>query len=209
MIGERIKKLRDEKGMSQAELAKSLNCNRMTINNYETGKRIPDIEFAMNTADYFHVTVEYLSGRTEFRDKDDITISVKKAEELIKTLEKLPQSESQRLLSYLIETLDNAKENGIEEPIIFGLMNAALQLDKLTSGFLDVQKSIVRTVSDLRYSKISESQIRYACTNKSSAIYEYSFDVTKTLTDTIQLCSSDLKKLLEQSMEEAFNENKV
>ena len=43
--------------------------NRMTINNYELGKRVPDLDFAIKAADYFSVSLEYIAGRTEYTDK--------------------------------------------------------------------------------------------------------------------------------------------
>ena len=206
MIGERIKKLRDGKGLSQAELAIALGCSRMTINNYETEKRIPDIEFAINTANFFDVTVEYLSGRTEFRDKDDIIISVKKAEELMRTIEKLPQSESQRMLSYLIEVLDNAKENGLDKPVIFMLSNCFIQANKMVVGFESLQKSIVPSIVELHRRKVPESQIRLAVMDKPSAIYQYAFEASRAITDTIQSCTNEIKTELEQSVKNALSE---
>lgn len=75
----------------------------------------------MNLENYFDVTVEYLSGRTEFRDKEEITVSVQKAEQLVQIIEKLPQSESQRMLSYFQEVLEKAEENKLEFSL-FSLM---------------------------------------------------------------------------------------
>ena len=206
MIGNRIKHLREQRGVSQAELALILKCNRMTINNYESGKRIPDIEFAMNAADYFDVTVEYLSGRTEFRDKDDIVVSVKKAEKLVETIEKLPQGESQDMLDYFINILDNAKENDIEAPIIFGLMNCFLQLDKLVDGYIHLEKSIVPAIIELRRRKVPESIIWSVCKDKTDELYQRSFEASKAMTDTIGLCTEDIKKVLNKVMEDVLNE---
>lgn len=52
-IGERIKFLCEEKRLTQAQLAEILGATRMTVNNYEQGKRIPDIEFAIKTQRIF------------------------------------------------------------------------------------------------------------------------------------------------------------
>ncbi len=206
MIGARIKTLREEKGMSQAELATAIGCSRMTINNYETEKRIPDIEFAMNLANYFDVTVEYLSGRTEFRDKDDIAVSVQKAEQLVQIIEKLPQSESQRMLSYFQEALEKAKENKLEVSVIFALSNYFVQLKKALSGYENLQKSLVPPIAELRRRKVPESQIRLAIKDKENAIYQYSFEAIQTISDVLKSFTDEMKKGLKRSVEDAINE---
>ena len=203
---DRIKTLREEKGMSQAELAVAIGCSRMTINNYETEKRIPDIEFSMNLANYFDVTVEYLSGRTEFRDKDDIAVSVKKAEQLVKTIERLPQGESQRMLSYFQEILEKAEENELEVSVIFALSNYFIQLKKALSGYENLQKSIVLPIVELRRRKVPESQIRLAIKDKENAIYQYSFEIMQVISDVLKSFTDEMKKGLKQSVEDAINE---
>lgn len=206
MIGGRIKTLREERNMSQAELAAALGCSRMTINNYETEKRIPDIEFAMNLANYFDVTVEYLSGRTEFRDKDDIAVSVKKAEQLVKTIETLPQRESQRMLSYFQEVLEKAKENELEASVIFALSNCLIQLKNALSGYENLQKSLVPPIVELRRRKMPESQIRLAVKDKENAVYQYSFEAIQVISDVFKSFTDEMKKGLEKSVDDALKE---
>jgi repressor LexA len=58
-IGEKIKKLRLQKGIKQEELAKKLNISRQSISHYETGRAIPSIDVLKLLADYFGVTVDY------------------------------------------------------------------------------------------------------------------------------------------------------
>jgi transcriptional regulator with XRE-family HTH domain len=206
MIGERIRKLREEKGMSQAELATGLGCSRMTINNYETEKRIPDIEFAMSLANYFNVTVEYLSGRTEFRNREEVAVSVKKAEQLVRILEELPQGESQRMLLYFQEVLEKAIDNELETSTIFSLSNCFIQLRKVLGGYENLQKSIVPPIVELRRRKVPESQIRLAVRDKEDAIYQYSFEAMQAFTDVLKSFTDEMKKGLEKSMGEALNE---
>lgn len=206
MIGGRIKTLREEKDMSQAELANVIGCSRMTINNYETEKRIPDIDFAMNLANYFDVTVEYLSGRTEFRDKDDIAVSVQKAEQLIQILEKLPQSESQRMLSYYQEVLKKAKENKLEASVIFALSNCFIQVRKALGGYENLQKSIVPPIVELRRRNVPESQIRLAVKDKENAIYQHTFEAMHTISDVLKSFTDEMKKGLKQSVEDTLKE---
>ena len=61
----RLKELRNKKGISQLRLATELNTTQNTISRYETGEREPGIEELIKIADFFHVSVDYLIGRTD------------------------------------------------------------------------------------------------------------------------------------------------
>lgn len=67
MIKERLKTLRNEKGINQRELAKDLKLSASTIGMYETGQRTPDAETLERIADYFNTTVDFLLCRTDNR----------------------------------------------------------------------------------------------------------------------------------------------
>jgi len=55
-----IKRLRQDKGMNQEQLAEQLHVTRQAISNWETGKTQPDIETLTKIAEYFEVSAEYL-----------------------------------------------------------------------------------------------------------------------------------------------------
>lgn len=61
MFGNRLRELRENKGMTQANLAKALSISRSAIGMYEQGKREPDFETLEKIADYFNVTMDYLT----------------------------------------------------------------------------------------------------------------------------------------------------
>ena len=58
-IGEKIKFLRQQKSITQVQLAKDLNLSQQAISHYETGRAIPSIDVLKVLADYFGVTVDY------------------------------------------------------------------------------------------------------------------------------------------------------
>ncbi len=62
--GEKIKKLRLEKRLTQIELAKIFNTSHATINRYEKGVNEPDSETITKFADFFNVSTDYLLNRT-------------------------------------------------------------------------------------------------------------------------------------------------
>jgi len=59
-LGERLKQLRLEKGLTQSQLASIFNLTKSTISLYESGKRSPDYATLMKFADFFDVTSDYL-----------------------------------------------------------------------------------------------------------------------------------------------------
>jgi transcriptional regulator with XRE-family HTH domain len=65
--GRIIAQLRAEKKMTQKELAKILNLSSSAISNYENGVHTPDLVTLGKMADFFCVTIDYLSGRTGYR----------------------------------------------------------------------------------------------------------------------------------------------
>ena len=66
----RIKELRLNKNMSQADLAKVLNMKRENVSNYERGTitNLPS-EVLEKLANYFNVSTDYLLGRTDTPEK--------------------------------------------------------------------------------------------------------------------------------------------
>ena len=58
----RLKELREEKELTQSQLAKEIGINRRTLSNYETGAREPDIQTIKKLCDFFEVTAGYLLG---------------------------------------------------------------------------------------------------------------------------------------------------
>jgi len=55
--------LRKEKGICQNTLAKELDVSNAVISYWETGKSEPTMRGLMKIADYFDVTLDYLTGR--------------------------------------------------------------------------------------------------------------------------------------------------
>lgn len=62
---ERLRQLREERGVSQAAVGKELKVSRYTVYSYEKGKTDPTLDGLVILADYFDVTLDYLLGRTD------------------------------------------------------------------------------------------------------------------------------------------------
>ncbi|SFT03178.1 helix-turn-helix domain-containing protein [Paenibacillus sp. BC26] len=63
-IGDRIAKLRDDRGWTQEQTAGLLGISRAALSHYEKNRREPDTETLSKFADLFKVSVDYLVGRT-------------------------------------------------------------------------------------------------------------------------------------------------
>lgn len=72
---ERLKALRTNKGLSQAEFAKYIKVSKSSINMYERGEREPGLETLERIADYFNVDMDYLLGKSDVVNKAQFTIS--------------------------------------------------------------------------------------------------------------------------------------
>ena len=55
-----LRRLRSDHDYTQAQISDKLNISRQAYSNYETGKRIPDLDILIRIADIYHVTLEQL-----------------------------------------------------------------------------------------------------------------------------------------------------
>ena len=61
-FGKRLKYLREQKGLTQSQLAERLSVSRTMMNWYETGRRYPSLDMLIKLANSFHVSTDYLFG---------------------------------------------------------------------------------------------------------------------------------------------------
>lgn len=64
----RIKQLRQEKGLTLKQLGQLLNIRDNTLSQYETDKRNPPLGLLQEIANFFSVSIEYLTFDSEKRD---------------------------------------------------------------------------------------------------------------------------------------------
>ena len=81
MIAERIKFLRENKKLTQAELSKKLGITRASVNAWELGISVPSTQYLVELARIFEVSTDYLLGmkstssiNTSGLTEDDIQI---------------------------------------------------------------------------------------------------------------------------------------
>lgn len=75
MLNENLKFFRKKKGLTQEDLANSLNVVRQTVSKWEKGISVPDAEMLMRIADLLGASVSELMGGTIKDEKNENTIA--------------------------------------------------------------------------------------------------------------------------------------
>lgn len=121
--------LRKERGISQKEAAKELGISQALLSHYEKGIRECGLEFVVRAADFYHVSCDYLLGRSP--ERTGATLSV----------EDLPDAENgeknNRLRGSILPTL-NKKLIFHSLNILFDLLQRlnCTEMTKAVSDFL-------------------------------------------------------------------------
>ena len=66
---ERIRQLRGERKLTQKQIAEALNIGYRAYQCYELKQRYPDFQGLIAIADYFDVSLDYLVGRSDVRER--------------------------------------------------------------------------------------------------------------------------------------------
>jgi len=62
-VGDFLKELRKEKGLTQEQLAEQFNVSRRTVSRWETASNLPDLDILIEMADYYEIELkELLNG---------------------------------------------------------------------------------------------------------------------------------------------------
>ena len=62
-VSQRLKELRKSRDMTQEAVAKEIHVSRPTYTEYELGKKRPSLETLVKLADFYKVSLDYLTGR--------------------------------------------------------------------------------------------------------------------------------------------------
>lgn len=75
LLAEKIKSIREQLGMTQAEVARKLGLTRSSINGWEMGLSVPSTQYIVELAKLFNVSTDYLLGMEQgaVLNIDDLT----------------------------------------------------------------------------------------------------------------------------------------
>lgn len=65
----RIRELRQERGMTQQDMADTFSVRVRTYQGYEYNESNPDVAGLIAIADFFDVSLDYLVGRSDVRER--------------------------------------------------------------------------------------------------------------------------------------------
>lgn len=68
VIGTYLSELRKSRKLTQEEFAEIMHMNKSTIAHYEQGLVCPNVNTLMKIADFFNVNIEYILGRSSYKE---------------------------------------------------------------------------------------------------------------------------------------------
>ena len=67
ILAERLRFLREQRNLTQADVAKEIGIATFTYQRYEYGEREPSASLLKTLADFYNVSADYLLGRSDER----------------------------------------------------------------------------------------------------------------------------------------------
>lgn len=180
MFAIRLKELRAEKQISQAELAAILNISNRTISMYEQGNSEPNVETLAKIAAYFYVSTDYLIGITNSRNPDNRSISdeLNLSDEAVDILKEFP--------------LTISKTNGIS---LSDILNAIVINPKFKKLLKSILLYISRDISDWE-------KFQKFLSNQFSSLQDTDVDMEETKSLYKATITDDFNTLLTEILED-------
>lgn len=113
----RIKQLRMEAGILQADLAQQLKVRQNTVSTWETGRSEPDLDALRELSRIFGVSIDYILGNTDIKNpltSEDMNGLTEKQIKILEMMSELPEQDQDDLIQqaeYRI-WLKHQKESG-------------------------------------------------------------------------------------------------
>ena len=105
-----LKKVREERKLTQQNMADLLKIQRPTYTRYENGEREPDFATLLKLSEILEVSVDYLLGKTEFPTKVDEALSTEQFA-LWGELHDLTDEEKKKILEFIKFTKSQRNTN--------------------------------------------------------------------------------------------------
>ncbi|WP_245946747.1 helix-turn-helix domain-containing protein [Paenibacillus cellulosilyticus] len=70
-IGQRLKQVRLNKGLSAVEVCKQLNIGTSSMSNYERGERMPSLEILIKISELYEMSIDELVGVRKYDTDED------------------------------------------------------------------------------------------------------------------------------------------
>lgn len=125
-FSDKLKALREERSITQKQLANDLGVSRSSVAGYEVRDRLPDYDILKSISFYFNVSIDWLLGATEIR-----TRMIKPQQPYEEKYKKVFDAVRERLVNdKLINQHDDIKEQHLRLIIKHGI-DSAIEIIKL------------------------------------------------------------------------------
>ena len=104
---QRIRDLREDHDLTQEALCKALYMHKTTYTNYEQGKHTVPLDFAVTLAEFYHVSLDYIAGRTKYPQgfgKPDLPPDILQVAEQFSQLTERNKGKMELFLAQLLES---------------------------------------------------------------------------------------------------------
>ena len=102
---DRIRTLANAQGLSLPALEVKLNLGNGTISRWS--KSAPNTDKLSRVADFFHVSLDYLLGRSELKNSPDELVLTEGEKKLIQLLRQFPSDRREFAVSMVLSALEN------------------------------------------------------------------------------------------------------
>lgn len=125
LLGNRIKELRESRGITQAQLADRLNVTRSTVANWEAGNRLPDLNMLAHLADFLDIDTTVFLDELRGERKSPVILVVDDMQLLLNGFV--------RMLRQELPAAEVAGFTAVSEAVCFAREN------KVSVAFLDIE----------------------------------------------------------------------
>jgi transcriptional regulator with XRE-family HTH domain len=110
-LGNKIKEIRNQKGIKREDLAKLIGTSPAIIGRYERNERTPSIDVAKKIAQALDVSLDYLTGDSS------VLVQDKKMVFRLEELQKVNPADKDRILYILDVMIKDAQSNSLQQKL--------------------------------------------------------------------------------------------
>lgn len=107
----RLRDLREDKDLTQKQVADALFVHLTQYRRYETGERAIPLEFACQIADFYHVSLDYLAGMSDYNKKIEVGELSDTEKKLLTDYRRLNKINKTRISERILTLLETQNEN--------------------------------------------------------------------------------------------------
>jgi len=108
-FGQKLKSLREKKGITQRELADLLNITRSRLSLYEIDDRQPDHDLTVQIANFFGVSTDYLLGNTSKVERNSRELTPEEKEDWRERFKNFSAEDQKEWLAWFIDNFKGSK----------------------------------------------------------------------------------------------------